>query len=76
MMTTIACGHICHKGGGLNVWVEECPTCGCVNPKYIEGAKCCFSCFQYPCVCGENNNENPFEFGSLDSLIGLLTRGK
>lgn len=68
------CTHMCHDTGpdsGLNVWVESCPVCGCVNAKYIEGAQCCFSCYQYPCACGENNNVNPV--GDLgDGLAGLL----
>ena len=25
---------MCHKGAGLNPWVEECPVCRCTNPKY------------------------------------------
>lgn len=29
----VRCGHKCHAGG-LNPWVEECPVCGCENPKY------------------------------------------
>jgi hypothetical protein len=27
------CDHVCHKRG-LNPWIEECPVCGCENPKY------------------------------------------
>lgn len=29
----MSCEHKCHKVG-LNPWVEECPICGCVNPKF------------------------------------------
>lgn len=27
----------CHRRG-LNPWIEECPRCGCGNPKYDEAA--------------------------------------
>jgi len=27
------CDHKCHKVG-LNPWIEECPICRCVNPKF------------------------------------------
>jgi hypothetical protein len=33
------CGHKCHIGLGLNPWVDACPICGCVNPKYDPKAK-------------------------------------
>lgn len=72
MKTTIVCGHKCHDdGGSLNVWVESCPICGCKNEKYIKGAQCCFSCFQYPCACGENNHVNPNDFGNIWGFFGL-----
>ena len=28
------CEHVCHRGRGLNPWIEICPTCGCANDKY------------------------------------------
>lgn len=50
MTFEIKCDHMCHERG-LNVWVKECPICGCLNPKYIEGAKMCLGCWDYPCIC-------------------------
>jgi hypothetical protein len=44
------CGHMCHTVG-LNIWIEECPICGCPNPKYVEGARMCPGCWNYPCEC-------------------------
>lgn len=32
------CDHVCHRGRGLNAWVETCPVCGCPNPKYRASA--------------------------------------
>jgi len=28
------CHHKCHRGRGLNPWVERCPSCGCANARY------------------------------------------
>lgn len=59
------CDHVCHTRG-LNPWVEECPSCGCENPKYIPGAKMCLGCWDYPCICSpkpQPAEASPFERG-------------
>ena len=33
MMRQFKCDHNCHESG-MNPWIEECPICRCVNPKY------------------------------------------
>lgn len=71
MLKGISCSHKCHdKDGRLNVWIKDCPICGCPNEGYVEGAKCCFSCYTYPCKCGRNNDVNPME--EIDDVLGLL----
>lgn len=50
------CDHVCHKRG-LNPWIEECPGCGCPNPKYDPDAV---------------SDINPPETMDLRSVLGIL----
>lgn len=59
------CDHVCHKRG-LNPWIEECPLCGCGNPKYDPEAKSDIVM-----------EESPFTFEeSLSILLGAMSKVK